>query len=156
MWHLDELNREMEQSERRPNPVAQRVKVIMALGLAVVHIHSQFFSSMTGLSFGFSTSEGTEGSLVERPAEGVADDVIEKVPLNDYLWWKVFNMSVDQVRRASRLVPMCFSTILLEYVSGENPFRKFDSLRSNYCVLARIMCHTSTSLGFAILLLRSD
>ncbi len=116
MWHLDELNREMEQSERRPNPVAQRVKVIMALGLAVVHIHSQFFSSMTGLSFGFTTSEGTEGGLVEVPAEGVADDILEKVPLNEYLWWKVFNMSVDQVSSHTVTLSLAVSSIIIMLV----------------------------------------
>ncbi len=55
------------------------------------------------------------------------------------------------------------NTVLLEYFAGEKRFRvgqisrKIDHLRSNYCVLARIVCiFTSTYLGFAILLLRID
>ncbi len=106
MWHLDELNRDIQQPERKLNPVAQRVKVIMALGLAVVHIHSRFFSSMTGLSFGFTASDESESGLEERSHMTNSDDIIEKVPLNDYLWWKVFNMSVDQVRD---YYPVCLS-----------------------------------------------
>ena len=79
MWHLDELNRDMQQPERKLNPVAQRVKVIMALGLAVVHVHSRFFSSMTGLSFGFTTSEEDGHGLEEQQQEVMPDDIIEKV-----------------------------------------------------------------------------
>ena len=43
-------------------------------------------------------------------------------------------------------------TVLVEYFAGEKPLRmsqisrKFDSLRSNYCILARIVCN---NLGFA-------
>ena len=39
-----------------------------------------------------------------------------------------------------------YRTVLLEYFVGEKPLRrsqisrKFDPLRSNYCVLARIVC----------------
>ena len=97
-WHIDELARSLQQEERKPNPVAQRVKVIMALGLAVVHIHSRFFSAMTGLYFGFTSSQEDEGSVVEKVVDGDVGDFIEKVPLPDYLWWKVFNLSVDQVK----------------------------------------------------------
>ena len=97
-WHIDELARSLQQEERKPNPVAQRVKIIMALGLAVVHIHSRFFSALTGLYFGFASSHEDEGSLVEKVVDGDVGDFIEKVPLPDYLWWKMFNLSVDQVK----------------------------------------------------------
>lgn len=96
-WHLDNLARDMhkEEAAKKPNPVAQRVKIIMALGLFVVHFHSRFLSSMTGLSFGFTWSSdksATEGSK--------GDKDMEVVPLPDYLWWKVFNLSLDQVHAA--------------------------------------------------------
>lgn len=94
-WHLDNLAREMQEEEvtKKPNPVAQRVKLIMALGLSVVHVHS-WFSGFTGLSFGFGSSlEGKgSGSAVQ---EGMEE--IEMVPLPSYLWWKLFNLSIDQV-----------------------------------------------------------
>ncbi len=39
--------------------------------------------------------------------------------------------------------------ILLECLVCEKPLiSKLDPLRSNYCVLARIVCHTSTNIGF--------
>ena len=93
-WHLDNLAREMQEEEvtKKPNPVAQRVKLIMALGLCVVHVHS-WFSGLTGLSFGFGSS--LEGKDETALAEGAEE--IEMVPLPYYLWWKLFNLSIDQV-----------------------------------------------------------
>lgn len=93
-WHLDNLAREMQEEEaKKPNPVAQRVKIIMALGLSVVHLHSRFLSNVTGLSFGFDWSVSETAS-----SEGVGGaGEMEIVPLPQYLWWKVFNLSVDQV-----------------------------------------------------------
>lgn len=95
----------MQEEERKPNPVVQRVKVIMALGLLVVHLHSRFFSTVTGLSFGLGSAED-EGSSLGREGEEGSSDIgeggIEKVPLQEYLWWKVFNLSVDQVGTAAQ------------------------------------------------------
>ena len=99
-WHLDELARAMQEEEKKPNPVVQRVKIIMALGLLVVHVHSRFLSSVTGLSFGFSSSSGDSveaSSVAERVSEVDGDGDLVKVPLPDYLWWKVFHLTADQV-----------------------------------------------------------
>lgn len=101
-WHLDELARAMQEEEKKPNPVVQRIKIIMALGLLVVHIHSRFLSSMTGLSFGFSSSSGdsmetNSGGEIERVSEVGGEGDLVKVPLPDYLWWKVFHLTADQV-----------------------------------------------------------
>ena len=104
-WHLDELARAMQEEEKKPNPVVQRIKIIMALGLLVVHIHSRFLSSMTGLSFGFSSSGGDSmetgggaGDIERGVSEVDGEGDLVKVPLPDYLWWKVFHLTADQVR----------------------------------------------------------
>lgn len=106
---LDKLARDMQEEERKPNPVVQRVKVIMALGLFVVHLHSRFFSTVTGLSFGLGSAED-EGSSLGREGEerssGIGEGEIEKVPLQEYLWWKVFNLSVDQVKTTALFVSL--------------------------------------------------
>ncbi len=111
-WHLDNLARELQEEEtKKPNPVAQRVKIIMALGLSVVHLHSRFLSSVTGLTFGFgsmslessSSSSSSSGELMvdagaREGGEGGGDSgEMEFVPLPYYLWWKLFNLSFDQV-----------------------------------------------------------
>lgn len=95
-WQLDELARDMqeEEAQKKPNPVVQRVKIIMALGLTVVHLHGWFLSGLTGLSFGLSLQ--TEGAGIMQKNLAPASE-IEKVPLQDYILWKAFNLSGDQV-----------------------------------------------------------
>ena len=90
-----------EEEGKKPNPVVQRVKVIMALGLVVVHLHSRFLSNVTGLSLWLSDS--AEGNEVDQGKEEGAGET-EKIPIPDYLWWKAVNLTVDQVRGG------CFSS----------------------------------------------
>ena len=97
-WQLDELARDMQEEEvqKKPNPVVQRVKIIMALGLIFVHLHGWFLSGITGLSLGLAPqSSGEEGARDGQTATS-GDDVV-KIPLQDYLLWKAFNLSGDQV-----------------------------------------------------------
>lgn len=83
-----------EEAQKKPNPVVQRVKIIMALGLTVVHLHGWFLSGITGLSFGLTPQ--TEGAgLMEKKLAPASE--IDKVPLQEYLLWKAFNLSGDQV-----------------------------------------------------------
>lgn len=109
-WHLDNLARDLQEEEetKKPNPVAQRVKIIMALGLTVVHLHSRFLSGVTGLSFGFDLSEGDKGTSVGEEVRGVGGtsgaQEMELVPLTQYVWWKAFNLTVDQVSRKCKLL----------------------------------------------------
>jgi hydroxymethylglutaryl-CoA reductase (NADPH) len=111
----------MQEEEKKPNPVVQRIKIIMALGLLVVHIHSRFLSSMTGLSFGFSSSSGGDsmetigsdgggGGVIERLSEVDGEGDLVKVPLPDYLWWKVFHLTADQVRACVFQECLCYCT----------------------------------------------
>ena len=83
-----------EEDQKKPNPVVQRVKIIMALGLIVVHLHGWFLTGITGLSFGFAP-QTEEATLTEK--DSALTNEIEKVPLQEYLLWKVFNLSGDQV-----------------------------------------------------------
>ena len=85
-----------EEAQKKPNPVVQRVKIIMALGLVVVHLHGWFLSGITGLSFGF-TSQTTGDDITSEHSLPTTADEIVKVPLQDYLLWKAFNLSGDQV-----------------------------------------------------------
>ena len=96
-WKLDELARAMQEEERKPNPVVQRVKIIMAMGLTVVHLHSRFLSGMTGLSLGLGSPPEEDRALAGEVGGREGEDEIEKVPLTEYLWWKTFNLSIDQV-----------------------------------------------------------
>ena len=83
-----------EEAQKKPNPVVQRVKIIMALGLTVVHLHGWFLSGITGLSFGLAPH--TSGDELSSPSSAPSDEIV-RVPLQDYLLWKAFNLSGDQV-----------------------------------------------------------
>ncbi len=97
-WHLDNLARDMQEEEvtKKPNPVAQRVKIIMALGLTVVHMHS-WISSFTGWHFVFPSSV-EEKEVATGQEAGLAKEDMEMVPLHSYLYWKLFNLTIDQVK----------------------------------------------------------
>ena len=105
-WQLDELARDMqeEEAQKKPNPVVQRVKIIMALGLTVVHLHGWFLSGITGLSFGLAPP--TSGD--ELSSDTSSSDEMVKIPLHEYLLWKAFNLSGDQVcsELCHRFVPL--------------------------------------------------
>eukprot|EP00731_Ephydatia_muelleri_P016596 Em0009g1020a len=107
-WHLDELARDMQEEEKQPNPVVQRVKTIMALGLIAVHLHSRFFSGVTGFFLGLAPA--TDGGQEENPMLPVVEEA-EEVPLIEYVWWKTFNLSIDQI------VTVVLSTVLfMKYI----------------------------------------
>ncbi|CAI5685837.1 3-hydroxy-3-methylglutaryl-CoA reductase a [Oreochromis niloticus] len=44
IWQLNHLSRAMEEEDNKPNPVTQRVKMIMSLGLVMVHAHSRWIA----------------------------------------------------------------------------------------------------------------
>uniref|UniRef100_A0AAX7U6F8 3-hydroxy-3-methylglutaryl coenzyme A reductase n=1 Tax=Astatotilapia calliptera TaxID=8154 RepID=A0AAX7U6F8_ASTCA len=44
IWQLNDLSRAMEEEDNKPNPVTQRVKMIMSLGLVMVHAHSRWIA----------------------------------------------------------------------------------------------------------------
>jgi hydroxymethylglutaryl-CoA reductase (NADPH) len=94
-WHIDQLARAMqeEESKKRPNPVVQRVKIIMAMGLVVVHIHSRLLSQVTGVSLSLSPSSTSPAVI----SSNNPNSNYEEVPLQDYLRWKIFNFSLDQI-----------------------------------------------------------
>ena len=109
IWQIDKLVRGMQEEEEKKqlNPVVQRVKLIMALGLVVVHIHSRFLAQVTGVSLGFPAQLSTP-SLLDSSSGSLN---VEPVPLVNFLWWKVFNLSTDQIVTLSLAV-----FLLLKYV----------------------------------------
>ncbi|CAF92135.1 unnamed protein product [Tetraodon nigroviridis] len=44
IWHLSHFSGAMEEEDNKPNPVTQRVKMIMSLGLVMVHAHSRWIA----------------------------------------------------------------------------------------------------------------
>uniref|UniRef100_A0A8C6TK98 3-hydroxy-3-methylglutaryl coenzyme A reductase n=1 Tax=Neogobius melanostomus TaxID=47308 RepID=A0A8C6TK98_9GOBI len=44
IWQLHHFSRALEEEDNKPNPVSQRVKMIMSLGLVMVHAHSRWIA----------------------------------------------------------------------------------------------------------------
>uniref|UniRef100_A0A8C4ZKN1 3-hydroxy-3-methylglutaryl-coenzyme A reductase n=1 Tax=Gadus morhua TaxID=8049 RepID=A0A8C4ZKN1_GADMO len=66
VWQLSHFARVLEEEEvNKPNPVTQRVKIIMSLGLVLVHAHSRLATNQLGHN---RTSE--EGPLASRMGSG--------------------------------------------------------------------------------------
>ncbi|XP_059906571.1 3-hydroxy-3-methylglutaryl-coenzyme A reductase-like [Gadus macrocephalus] len=66
VWQLSHFARVLEEEEvNKPNPVTQRVKIIMSLGLVLVHAHSRLATNQLGHN---RTSE--EGPLASRLGSG--------------------------------------------------------------------------------------
>ena len=108
--------------KKKSNPVVQRVKVIMALGLVVVHLHSRFLSQVTGVTLPFSSP--TTSLTTPTNTELTPDDsVMEQIPLNDYLIWKAFNLSTDQFVTIGLAI-----LLLLKYTFYDKPTPSTNSL----------------------------
>ena len=69
----------------------------MAPGLVVVHLHSWFLSQVMGVTLPFSSPSST--SLVSPATINCVQEHsdIKLIPLNEYIWWKAFNLSTDQI-----------------------------------------------------------
>ncbi len=46
VWQLQQFTKVLQEEETKPNPVAQRVKIIMSAGLVLVHVHSRWVTAM--------------------------------------------------------------------------------------------------------------
>uniref|UniRef100_A0A8C4Q389 3-hydroxy-3-methylglutaryl coenzyme A reductase n=1 Tax=Eptatretus burgeri TaxID=7764 RepID=A0A8C4Q389_EPTBU len=76
IWQLSQLAQVLQEEEdNKPNPVAQRVKIIMSLGLALVHVHSRWVaephSSVPDTAKGMLST--TDATLNIRPKTEVPD-----------------------------------------------------------------------------------
>lgn len=60
IWQLSHFARVLEEEENKPNPVTQRVKMIMSLGLVLVHAHSRWIADPSPQN---STADNSKVSL---------------------------------------------------------------------------------------------
>ncbi|XP_029506040.2 3-hydroxy-3-methylglutaryl-coenzyme A reductase-like [Oncorhynchus nerka] len=90
VWQLSHFARVMaEEEDNKPNPVTQRVKIIMSLGLVLVHAHSRLVSEQPGQNrtvVGASSSLALDGPTVQRMDQ-------------DYTLWPIplTSMELEQV-----------------------------------------------------------
>uniref|UniRef100_A0A8C5FTK7 3-hydroxy-3-methylglutaryl-coenzyme A reductase n=1 Tax=Gadus morhua TaxID=8049 RepID=A0A8C5FTK7_GADMO len=110
IWQLSHFNKVMEEEDNKPNPVTQRVKMIMSLGLVMVHAHSRWIAEPlnihttmdveVGMSFGHDSPRRIHP---ETPLWMITMDVEQVICLGLALLLAVKYIFFEQVEMESTL-----------------------------------------------------
>ncbi|XP_061427042.1 LOW QUALITY PROTEIN: 3-hydroxy-3-methylglutaryl-Coenzyme A reductase [Lethenteron reissneri] len=112
IWQLSQLAQVLQEEEdNKPNPVAQRVKIIMSLGLVLVHAHSRWLAEPVG-----------ESSLSNSP--GTLDDFNDNLPkriepsvsLWQFYFGRLVSMDIEQVVTLGLALVLSFKYIFFEKI----------------------------------------
>ncbi|XP_041373014.1 3-hydroxy-3-methylglutaryl-coenzyme A reductase-like isoform X2 [Gigantopelta aegis] len=91
LWQIQHLAKVLqeEEEEKKPNPVTQRVKIIMSAGLVLVHAHSRWVAKLegSGLSENLDLSVGEKALLDQR--------ITPTVPLWQFYIERMFTTNTD-------------------------------------------------------------
>ncbi|XP_019638576.1 PREDICTED: 3-hydroxy-3-methylglutaryl-coenzyme A reductase-like isoform X2 [Branchiostoma belcheri] len=126
VWQLNQLADNIldEVEEQKPNPVVQRVKLIMALGLALVHAHSWLVPSEKDTSLPDPVGLGGLMGRAGVPAIPTAQQKVEPdMPLWQFYLTSWLSMSYDEV------LTLVLALILsVKYIFFENNENNISSL----------------------------
>ncbi|XP_038661419.1 3-hydroxy-3-methylglutaryl-CoA reductase a [Scyliorhinus canicula] len=118
IWQLGHFARVLEEEEdNKPNPVTQRVKVIMSLGLVLVHAHSRWIAEPS-----------SQGNTLEMPKSGTGlDESMPKridpgVPLWQFYLSRMISMDVEQVITLGLALFLAIKYIFFEKAEPHSPF----------------------------------
>lgn len=116
IWQLSHFSRVLEEEEdNKPNPVTQRVKMIMSLGLVMVHAHSRWIADPT-------SSNGT----LDLPQVGVSlnDNMPKRIEPDMPLWHfymsRMISMDIEQVITLGLALFLAVKYIFFEQVEMES------------------------------------
>uniref|UniRef100_A0A2K6F908 3-hydroxy-3-methylglutaryl-coenzyme A reductase n=1 Tax=Propithecus coquereli TaxID=379532 RepID=A0A2K6F908_PROCO len=115
IWQLSHFARVLEEEENKPNPVTQRVKMIMSLGLVLVHAHSRWIADPSPQN---STAENSKVSL------GLDENVSKRIEPSVSLWQfylsKMISMDIEQVITLSLALLLAVKYIFFEQAETES------------------------------------
>ncbi|XP_045891185.1 3-hydroxy-3-methylglutaryl-CoA reductase a [Micropterus dolomieu] len=116
IWQLSHFSRVMEEEEdNKPNPVTQRVKMIMSLGLVMVHAHSRWIAEPSS----FNTTVGI-------PQVGMEVDHLSprRIEPEKPLWYfyltRMITMDIEQVICLALALLLAIKYIFFEQVEMES------------------------------------
>ncbi|XP_007243979.2 3-hydroxy-3-methylglutaryl-CoA reductase a [Astyanax mexicanus] len=116
IWQLSHFARVLEEEEdNKPNPVSQRVKMIMSLGLVMVHAHSRWIADPASLN----------GTLDVPPVGISLNDHAPKridpdMPLWQFYLSRMISMDVEQVITLGLALFLAVKYIFFEQVEMES------------------------------------
>ncbi|XP_023679090.2 3-hydroxy-3-methylglutaryl-CoA reductase a [Paramormyrops kingsleyae] len=116
IWQLSHFARVLEEEEdNKPNPVTQRVKMIMSLGLVLVHAHSRWIAEPPSRN---STSEVPSMEL------SLSENVSKRIDPQQTLWYfhllKMTSMDIEQVITLGLALFLAVKYIFFEHVEMES------------------------------------
>ncbi|XP_015244370.1 PREDICTED: 3-hydroxy-3-methylglutaryl-Coenzyme A reductase [Cyprinodon variegatus] len=115
IWQLSDFSRVMEEEDNKPNPVTQRVKMIMSLGLVMVHAHSRWISKP------FSTNSTASNGHIGMELDQLSPRRIEpEMPLWHFYLSRMVTMDVEQVICLSLALLLAIKYIFFEQVEMES------------------------------------
>lgn len=115
IWQLSHFSRVMEEEDNKPNPVTQRVKMIMSLGLVMVHAHSRWIAQPLSIN-----------TTVGLPQMGMTLDHLSprriepEKPLWHFYLTRMITMDVEQVICLSLALLLAIKYIFFEQVEMES------------------------------------
>ncbi|XP_043967581.1 3-hydroxy-3-methylglutaryl-coenzyme A reductase-like [Gambusia affinis] len=115
IWQLSDFSRVMEEEDNKPNPVTQRVKMIMSLGLVMVHAHSRWISKpLSSNTTGSNTQLGME-------LDQLSPTRIEpEMPLWHFYLSRMITMDIEQVICLALALLLAVKYIFFEQVEMES------------------------------------
>ncbi|XP_069793561.1 3-hydroxy-3-methylglutaryl-CoA reductase a isoform X2 [Narcine bancroftii] len=118
IWQLGHFARVLEEEEdNKPNPVTQRVKVIMSLGLVLVHAHSRWIAEPASEDNTLEvpkSSTGLDESMPRRIDPGV--------PLWQFYLSRMVSMDIEQVITLVLALFLAIKYIFFEQTETESTF----------------------------------
>ncbi|XP_076021307.1 3-hydroxy-3-methylglutaryl-coenzyme A reductase-like [Genypterus blacodes] len=116
IWQLNHFSRVMEEEEdNKPNPVTQRVKMIMSLGLAMVHAHSRWIAEPLSMN----TTVGIPQDSMELDHHSPRRIEPEK-PLWQFYTTRILSMDIEQVICLGLALLLAIKYIFFEQVEMES------------------------------------
>ncbi|XP_074527421.1 3-hydroxy-3-methylglutaryl-CoA reductase a [Halichoeres trimaculatus] len=115
IWQLSHFSRVMEEEDNKPNPVTQRVKMIMSLGLVMVHAHSRWIAEPLSIN-----------TTVDIPQVGMQLDhllprrIEPETPLWHFYLTRMLTMDVEQVICLLLALLLAIKYIFFEQVEMES------------------------------------
>ncbi|XP_023142348.2 3-hydroxy-3-methylglutaryl-coenzyme A reductase-like [Amphiprion ocellaris] len=115
IWQLSHFSRVMEEEDNKPNPVTQRVKIIMSLGLVMVHAHSRWIAEPLA-----------NNTTVGIPQVGMDLDPLSprriepEKPLWHFYLTRIITMDIEQVICLALALLLAVKYIFFEQVEMES------------------------------------
>uniref|UniRef100_UPI00398E3902 3-hydroxy-3-methylglutaryl-CoA reductase a n=1 Tax=Pristiophorus japonicus TaxID=55135 RepID=UPI00398E3902 len=130
IWQLGHFARVLEEEEdNKPNPVTQRVKVIMSLGLVLVHAHSRWIAEPP-----------SQDNTLEMPKSGTGLDesmpkrIDPSVPLWQFYLSRMISMDVEQVITLGLALFLAIKYIFFEQTETESTLSLKNPMTSSMVV----------------------